>query len=420
MLRAKDGYKYVIFFITALLYNLVYFHRVSTNAIADDLIKNININATQLGTISSTYFIFYAILQPFIGILADKYGSRKVIITFFSISVAGCIAFAFCNDFVTALIARSLIGIGVAGILVPSLKLHAQWFVPEQFARVNGLFIGIGHSGALVATMPLAYLAVHTGWRNVFLIFALVGFLMLTITYLFLFNKNVKPAEKKEQKPKVSTLQTIKMLIKSRNFWLLAFIFFATFGAYISFQGLWATKYLVTVMNLTVQEANSIIFYIPVGVIIGALVSGFVTDNLFKSRKIPLVLGLAITLICWVFITFWSANISNTLMCLIFFILGLAGGQLLPMIFIIIKDDIPENIVGTSLGLINPSYFLGIFTYQIFTGIILDATKVGGEYTEHSYFIMMIFCLVTILITVLASLFVKETFKKVDNKCNIR
>ncbi|MEW5820608.1 MAG: MFS transporter [Cyanobacteriota bacterium] len=413
MINIKDHYKWIIFIITSLLYNLVYFHRVSTNAIADELIRDLKINATELGTMSSTYFLCYALLQPFIGILADKFGSKKVILASLSISVIGCVCFSFSSNFFTAFISRSLIGIGVAGVLVPSLKLYAQWFAPEQFARVSGLFLGLGHLGALIATTPLAYLAYILGWRDVFIVFALIGFIMLLITLFFLHNRNTKYNENIENNnanSKISTIDTIKYLFKKRNFWLLAFIFFATFGAYVSFQGLWSTKYLICLKDLTATTANNLILFIPLGVTIGAFASGFVSDNIFRSRKKPLTIGLIITLICWVIITFWIQHLSDLLLIFIFFIMGLAGGQLLPMIFIIIKDDIPERIVGTSLGLINPAYFLGIFFYQIITGIILDINKVNGFYTEHSYLVMMIFCLATIFITTITSIFIKETF----------
>jgi MFS family permease len=410
MIKTISGYKYVIFIITAVLYMLVYFHRVSTNAIADNLLKDININATALGTISSTYFIFYAVLQPFIGILTDKFGAKKIILIFLGITVAGSISFGFASGFWSAIIARSLIGIGVSGIFIPSLKLHAQWFLPERFARVNGAFVGIGHSGALIATTPLAYLAITFGWREVFFIFAGLGFMMFIIAMFFLFDKDIKdePGIQKH----ASSKEAIKNLIKMKNFWLLVVIFFATFGAYISFQGLWATKYLIAISNLTVTEANNIIIFIPVGVILGALLAGYLSDRAFKSRVIPLKIGLFLTLISWIFITFFCKLLSVPIMMLIFFILGIGGGILLPLIFIIIKDDIPSSIVGTSMGLINPAYFAGIFVYQILTGYLLDIYSVNGNYTPESYQVMMIFCLITFVITTIISFFIKETFPK--------
>jgi sugar phosphate permease len=414
MFKDKSWYKYIIFIITALLYMLVYFHRVSTNAIADDLMESININATELGTISSTYFIFYAIMQPFIGILTDKLGAKKVISIFLGMAIIGSIAFGFVDGFWSAIISRSLIGLGVSGIFVPSLKLHAQWFSPERFARVNGAFVGIGHSGALIATTPLAYLAVTCGWREVFFLIAGLSAIMFLITLLFLHNKEDDLAEEgiPINKPLTGSREAIKTLMRMKNFWLLIVIFFATFGAYMSFQGLWATKYLLCLKNLSIEAANTIIFFIPVGVILGALAAGFLSDKLFKSRKKPLIFGLGLTLFSWVFITFFTPMFSETLLMFIFFMFGVGGGILLPLIFIIIKDKIPSRVTGTALGLINPAYFFGIFFYQIITGLILDVNSIKCQYTPESYYIMMLFCLITFVFTTILSFFIDETFPK--------
>jgi MFS family permease len=91
---------------------------------------------------------------------------------------------------------------------------------------------------------------------------------------------------------------------------------------------------------------------------------------------------------------------------------GVGGGILLPLIFIIIKDKIPSRVTGTALGLINPAYFFGIFFYQIITGLILDVNSIKCQYTPESYYIMMLFCLITFVFTTILSFFIDETFPK--------
>lgn len=418
MLKNKKWYCFVILGITAILYMLVYFHRVSTSAIADDLIKDISLTTTQLGTISSVYFVFYAISQPFIGILSDKVGARTVILCFLSIAVVGCVGFGFAYDFWTAIIARSLIGIGVSGIFVPSLKLHAEWFKPERFARVNGIFIGIGNSGALIATTPLAFLALHFGWREVFYIIAGITFFMLLITTIFLFDKKNEVSLKETEKPRVRSRDGIKTLIKMKNFWLLVVIFFATFGAFVSFQGLWATKYMTCLLNIGTQEANNLIMFIPIGVIVGALMAGFLSDKVFYSRAMPLRIALIVILSSWILITIFPLQLPIMLLPAILFLLGVGGGTLLPLVFVIIKDKMPKELVGTSLGFINPSYFFGIFSYQIITGLILDVTAKGCPITPYSYYIMMLFCLITLIVTTILGFFIDETFPTRSQKGN--
>lgn len=411
MSELNKNYKYILFIILALIYNLTYFHRVSTNAIVDDLIRDINLSATELGTMSSAYFIFYAVLQPLIGILTDKIGSKKVLITFISISIVGCISFGLVNDFTTAFLARSLIGIGMSGIFVPSMKLLSDWFGADKFARISGVYIGCGNLGAVIATIPLVYLATNYGWRNVFTIFAIVSFVFLFLIFIFVREIPPEMQTSKVNTVKIKTVDALKSIIKIKNFRLLFVIFFLTLGVLITFQGLWATKYLVTVMKITVQSANDIIIFIPFGFIAGAVLGGYLSDKVFHSRTIPFKIGSVITLICWIILTFFSSTIPKIPMMMLLFILTTAGGMLPPLIFATIKDIMPASIVGTSLGFINPACFFGIFVYQIITGYIIDMNKIGNEYTCDCLFPMMFFCLVTLIITTGLSFWLDETYQ---------
>ena len=406
----KDKYKYLVLGIVSLLYNLVYFHRVSTSVIADDLIKDIHLNATELGAMSSTYFIFYAIVQPFVGYFSDKYGPKKVLLVFVSISLVACAGFAFINDFNSAVIVRSLMGIGLGGISIPSIKLLAEWFESKEFAKANSILASVGLTGALMATAPLAYLSMSFGWRNVFFIFAFIELVFFVLACIYVKDKKSEPAGKLEKSETTQPETSIKLILTNKNFWLITLIFFATFGAYLSFQGLWATKCISALMNISSDQANNYMTFIPIGLIIGAISAGFLSDNIFHSRKIPLRSGMVGILFCWIIITFISSSLPHYLMYPLYLFLGISAGIVLPLLFVVLKDICPPELFGTALGLFNPAYFLGCFVYQNITSVILDFYKENNAYTAHSFTIMMIFCIITIAVTTAMSFFIDETF----------
>jgi MFS family permease len=78
-------YRWLIFGILALHFLLVYFHRVSTAVVAQDLVKDFHISGTALGILSSSYFYTYAIMQLPIGFLADSWGPRKALLDFLNL-----------------------------------------------------------------------------------------------------------------------------------------------------------------------------------------------------------------------------------------------------------------------------------------------------------------------------------------------
>lgn len=394
-----------------IVYIMVYFQRVSPSAIAENLMHDIHVNATELGLISSSYFLFYAIMQPVVGFFTDKFGPKKVILVSFTASIFATLSFSFVDSFHSALIARSIIGISTGGLLIPSLKLLAEWFAPNKFASVNGLFLGLGGAGgAFLATIPLSYLDLMLGWRTVFMIFSIAGLAISVLVFFLVKEKEKQPvADNVKETRKINYFGVIKDLVKSKNFIIMELIFFISFGVYLSFQGLWATKYLTSVMGISPQIANSIIFFLPLGYLFGAPLGGFLAEKVFHSTIIPIKIALVALLISWGQLTFFSSVEPSIFIMMAFLVIGLAIGSIPPLVFTTIKQMVPPEAMGLSIGLSNPAIFVGVFAFQLMTGMILDMFRFNDVYTSQTYFIMMLFCSITLFAVTLLSFKLNDT-----------
>jgi sugar phosphate permease len=78
-LQATHKYRWYVFWILALQYLLVFFHRACPAVIAPDLISTFGISETALGLLASGYFYPYTFMQIPGGILADAWGAKKTI-----------------------------------------------------------------------------------------------------------------------------------------------------------------------------------------------------------------------------------------------------------------------------------------------------------------------------------------------------
>ena len=67
---------------------------------------------------------------------------------------AGSALFGAANGFLTLVLARVLIGLGVAAALMAGLKAIILWFPKERVALANGYMIMMGALGAVTATAP--------------------------------------------------------------------------------------------------------------------------------------------------------------------------------------------------------------------------------------------------------------------------
>ncbi|MCA9930394.1 MAG: MFS transporter, partial [Anaerolineales bacterium] len=172
----------IIFVLFTSAYFLSYFFRSTNAVIAPDLSAEMGLNAAQLGLMTSLFFAAFAAMQIPLGVWLDKWGARRVTPGLMTAAVLGSVLFATSSGFIQLTVGRALIGVGMAGVLMGSLKIFSRWFSPRRYATATGLLVGIGASGALFAATPLARLNQAIGWRMVFLIGAgLTAVIILTI-----------------------------------------------------------------------------------------------------------------------------------------------------------------------------------------------------------------------------------------------
>ena len=139
-----------------------------------------------LGAMSSAYFYPYALSQPLVGLLTDRWGARKVVTLSAFIESGGALLFGLAPTLFLAAVGRGLIGLGAAGVFVPALKVLLPWFGARTFAQMNAVLLAVGNMGAIAASTPFAWLIQKIGWRWSFFLFAgLIFFLgVLSRSYI--------------------------------------------------------------------------------------------------------------------------------------------------------------------------------------------------------------------------------------------
>src|SRR5690606_24455008 len=154
------------------IYSVSQFLRNSIGVIAPNLAADLSLTATDLGLLSSGFFLTFAAAQIPVGISIDRYGPRRVMLVCSLIAVAGVLLFALARDATMLVAARLLLGIGCSSFFMAPLAIYARLFPPERFAFLTGIQLSIGNFGTLAATAPLAFATESIGWRASFLVVA--------------------------------------------------------------------------------------------------------------------------------------------------------------------------------------------------------------------------------------------------------
>ncbi len=97
-----------------------------------------------LGLLTSAYFLAFAAMQIPAGMLLDRYGPRRVEPVLLLIAGGRRAAFAFAGGAAALLVARALIGLGVAVCLMAPLKAIATWYPAERQASLAGWIMVAG------------------------------------------------------------------------------------------------------------------------------------------------------------------------------------------------------------------------------------------------------------------------------------
>ena len=126
-----------VFLPFAFAYFLSYIFRGVNAVIFPYLERDIGITAADLGLLTSAFFLFFALIQPVLGVMLDRYGPRRVQTVLLAIAALGSMLFGLCTSFGELIVARVLIGIGFAGGLMAAIKVFTLWYPDRKSTRLN-------------------------------------------------------------------------------------------------------------------------------------------------------------------------------------------------------------------------------------------------------------------------------------------
>ena len=272
-------------------YFLSYLYRSTNAVLAPYLSNDLNLNAEQLGLITSAYFLTFGLFQLPLGVLLDKFGARKVQSILFLIAAIGAILFSLGNDVWSLVTARGLIGLGVSGALMAAFKAFAVWFPKERLPLLIGLFMSAGGMGAIVASTPLEMALQITDWRGVYLF---IGIVTIFVGVLIFFIVPEKQENNYNEKA-LPVLRVLKHIYTSYAFWRIGPLSGIAGGTGLAILGLWAGPWLSDIGKFNQNEIANILFISTIMMTIGTTSLGIITDYLRKFNISPVgVMGGAL------------------------------------------------------------------------------------------------------------------------------
>jgi MFS family permease len=365
----------------AALYFAGFFQRVAPAVMTGELMADFAISAAALGNLSAFYFYSYVAMQVPTGILADRWGPRRLLTAGAAVAAAGSLVFAAAPSLWLADLGRLLIGGSVAVAFVAMLKIASHWFAPQYFARISGLALFTGTMGAVAGGVPLRLLTVEFGWRPV-MGAASVVLLLLAMAIWAVVRDD--PSERgyrshflhaSQMSVRTNILSGIGEVFSYRNIVLLVLIPGGACGPILAFAGLWGVPYLVSVRDFSPTGAAMVTSLMLIGLAVGGLAFGTWSDAV-RRRKLPYAAGLGGLSLFWAAALFLPDLPLSALIALLM-VASLCSGCMV-VTFAYSKETVPMRLAGTATGVANMGAMLGPMVLQPLVGVILDRNWHGA------------------------------------------
>jgi sugar phosphate permease len=408
-----------IWLLGSLVYLVAFFQRVAPAVMTDQLMAEFAIGGAALGNLSAFYFYAYVAMQIPTGLLADRWGPRKLLALGTAMAAIGGALFALAPSLAWAGAGRLLVGASIGVGFVSMLKLSSHWIAPRQFALVSGLLLLMGLTGATFAGVPLRIAVDAFGWRSVMAGFAAFTALLAVALWLFLRDD---PAERgyashfhgthdasHEHAP---ILHSLAEVLSYRNVWLLALVPVGFSGAVLTFAGLWGVPWLRQVHRLDAKAAAAITSVMLIAWGVGGPLLGALSTR--AGRRKPLYFASGIVAAAGWSAVVWAPLPLPALVALLA-LTGLASGNII-IGFAWAKESVPLRLMGTASGVANMGPLMGGMILQPAVGWVLDrnwsGTLLNGAriYDAAAYQAGFALLFFIVAVALLGLLFARESY----------
>lgn len=372
------------------------FTRKSLILLSPFIINELCFSLNEIGFMNTVFYIIYGISKFFSGLISDKFNSRYFMS--FGLIFTGIfnIFIGFSNDINFILLFWSFNaifqGCGWSSITKQLTHWYSKsergflWSVCSTSNNISGAFIPI----------MFGFLSLKFGWR--FCIF-IIGTICVFVGFILL--NRLRNTPESLGLPSVERVYDDENFIrlnsfKNNNFfynkyiWLLGISYFFIYIIRTAIND-WSILYFINQKGYSLFSAELIISYFEIGGIFGMIISGYVTDKIFKGKRSFFIFLCSIFLISFSFVLYnIPAGYEKIDFFLIFFFgFFVFGPQML--IGLISSEIVSKNYACASNGFVGCWAYLGAaFSGYPFSLIINISWNIFFSVITFCSFILMI------------------------------
>jgi predicted MFS family arabinose efflux permease len=353
----------------ALLTGLSQFHRSALGVIAPELSADLALSPAMLGAANGMFFAALLVMQLPVGIALDRLGPRLVVAALSAIAVLGLVMQSLATDGATLLVARALIGIGSAASFMSAVVLCARWYAGGDMTLALSRVFALSQMGILLAGAPLAWLAGWLGWREAFLVSALLTGLAALVWWRLVQNDPPdKPAPIRKPESLMEALRGQFSIWRLPGLARVLALHLVAYAAAATVIGLWAGPYFADVHGLGANERGLALAAMGLAMPIGLLLVGPL-ERRFFPRAGMISAGAALSAAMLVALALWPAP---PLAAALGLLVGLVLFSSYPVLLVTeARMLFPDHLVGRGASTVNMAQVLGSSLLPLLVGLVI-------------------------------------------------
>ncbi|MBS7642367.1 MAG: MFS transporter [Candidatus Bathyarchaeia archaeon] len=309
-----------------------------------------------IGFVSSAWFLSRIFTEIPSGILADRIGRYKLLVSGLALSSIGALLCSTSINIYMLIAGRGLWGLGTGLYFMSSSAIIFDTFHQSVRGTALGTFQSIEFIGSFIGAPLGGFMSRYIGYRGVFLSSAI-----LTSTSFMIASKSrdLKHNEGYERYRIHLDISSIRRVLPGVGSWSLTAVYINSLTRMLTWNGVSGTVlplYLNMDLGIDVELIGVVMAIRTLGIITSTGISGWLSDKL--GRKPMITIGLLLEAA-----GLYGYTIGSTYLAIvsIAFIEGFGRGMILTSLMVLLSEIAPPDLRGSALGIYRTFMGLGGF-----------------------------------------------------------
>ena len=374
--------RYVVFFFLYVGFCISYIDRSAIGLALPSISKDFALAPTQMGVVISAFFIGYSIMQLPGGWMADKFGSKSVILIALTLWSIFTFTTGHASSLAGLLFLRFVFGLCEGPYAGACYRGIAEYFPRELRPAFATGVLSSNYIGSAIAPIIIVPLILWFGWRGMFQALGCIG-LVYVFFYAF-FVKQVKPAEEEKAGAKKGSKK--EYFLKLLHFSIIWKLVVCAFCISRINKGLdaWMPTYLIAERGINLKAVGYVTPIPFMASFLSTAVCGWIMNKYFDRVEQYMIGICAVMTAVFLYLMYNAETLFWVVVfqCGVYFFKACILGSAVAIVLKIVTG----NIAGSATMIVNMGGQVAGFISPVVTGYLVSLFN--GSFNAVFYYLI--------------------------------